>query len=253
MTTVQKMIEDNFSKTDPNTFRQSLLVYDKHFQTLSKTINEAASDKDILFFQIHIKQGENIIQAYESAFNSESPNSARCFRFFVNLDNSTSYSHIFQESSTLQDYKDTIAIENQINLLFDSSEEEFFEDGIQSQFAAHLQEIILTHGLLSMDPLSRIIFNKASNEEIVSEALSLLGRIEHHESYSTRLWLLHKSLKANSARIRDSALLALASLDDPISIPVIKAAIQKESCAELREDMENILMQLENCDAWHSC
>lgn len=82
--------------------------------------------------------------------------------------------------------------------------------------------------------------------EVGGEALRWLGRIDHAESYEYRRWLLERSLSLSSTRVRDGAILGLASMDDKHAIPYLKRAIEEEQCSELKADMESVLEQLES-------
>jgi hypothetical protein len=93
--------------------------------------------------------------------------------------------------------------------------------------------------------LSDLIKRHKLNEEIASEVLRWLSRIEHSSSYVMRLSLLEHSLRNASARLRDAAVSGLAYLDDEHALPYLREAIKKESFAELRDDMEQALNQLE--------
>jgi hypothetical protein len=52
--------------------------------------------------------------------------------------------------------------------------------------------------------------------------------------------------------VRDGATLGLASLNDPQAITPLKQAIEREQIGELREDMQQVLDQLENICPGHS-
>ena len=64
-------------------------------------------------------------------------------------------------------------------------------------------------------------------------------------TYRERLWLLERGLYSASARARDGAVLGLAFLNDPLAVEPLKAAIKREINPELRQDMEQVLAQLE--------
>jgi hypothetical protein len=236
-------VEDIFTHTDHKSFSKYFFFYPNYYLTLSKTIKKTEPDKHIFFSKIQLLQEQDIITTDENRSNSYStifPFYFTCFSYF---DNSTLPCSIPSQSSTIEE--DTASTENQIRSLFEFAKDEFFEDGMETAFSKNLETIILKHGISSIVALSKIVFDKQSNEEIVSEALRLLGRIQDQNTYNIRLWLLEQNLKSNSARIRDGALLGLASLDDPHSIPSMKKAIQAETYLELREDMQQVLKQLE--------
>ena len=136
-------------------------------------------------------------------------------------------------------------IENRLKILFEVSKEEFFEEGVENSLSEGLISLIHEYGTDLIPVLGRLISYGRVNEEISSEALRWLARLEHPASYDERLSLLEESLKNPSARIRDAASIGLATLDDPNAIPYLKQAIQQETYSELRDDMRQILELLE--------
>lgn len=84
------------------------------------------------------------------------------------------------------------------------------------------------------------------HDEIASEAIRWAGRFDHPSSYDARLSLAERCLCNDSARVRDAASVALASMDDERAVPALRTAIEREKYGELREDMQQILTQLES-------
>jgi len=137
------------------------------------------------------------------------------------------------------------SVKDELKEMFNKEWEEVFEDGFESEFTNALRSIILEHGEPAVDALMAIVFYDRVNKELASEALELLGRTNDKPSYQRRLWLLESALFSNSARIRDAASLGLASIDNPHAIPYIRRAIEEERSDELREDLEQVLEQLQ--------
>jgi len=133
-----------------------------------------------------------------------------------------------------------------IKALFETAKEQVFEDGMESKFSEELVSLVKKYGDAAMEILAYSIVYERVNADVASEALRWIGRMAPRYSYRYRLWLLERSLHCASALIRDGAILGLASLDDPHALPYIEQAIQRESCEELRKDMEQVLAQLEN-------
>lgn len=144
-------------------------------------------------------------------------------------------------------------IDRNFQRLFEAAREETFEDGVESQFSRGLELQIRRYGESALESLTYFIIGEKINSEIAAEILRWLGRIKHSSTRASRLWLLKRSLFCASASVRDGALLGLASLDDPATIPHLKQAIDRERIAELREDMQQVLVQLEeNLNQWHT-
>ena len=137
-------------------------------------------------------------------------------------------------------------IDQRITILFEAAKEQDFEDGMESEFSKELVYLIKKYGNAAMETIADLIIYERVNAEVASEALRWLGHMDHPMSYHSRRWLLERSLGCSPAMVRDGAALGLASLDDPHAIPYLKQAILRENCSELRGDMEQVLVQLEN-------
>ena len=149
------------------------------------------------------------------------------------------------ESSTIkQDYSKELSEE--IYSLFKASDEQNFEDGMETEFSKKLICLIKEYADEAIEIITGIIIYERVNSEVATEALRWLGNIDHAPSYRFRLWLLERSLSCSKARIRDGAILGLSSLNDPHAISYLKLAIEQEKCTELRKDMEQVLAQLES-------
>jgi hypothetical protein len=133
----------------------------------------------------------------------------------------------------------------QANLIFTEAKEEIFEDGMESYFSVNLSEFIKAYGHSAMEAIISIVLSNQSNMEVVSEALRVIGRLNHQLTYRERLWLLERCLYSDSAKIKDGAVLGLAFMDDPMAIHPLKSAIEREKLSDLRHDMEQVLAQLE--------
>ena len=129
--------------------------------------------------------------------------------------------------------------------LFISAKEQIFEDGMESDFSLALAGFITSYGHLAMDVIISLVLSGQVNTEVFSEALRVVGRLRHKATHRDRLWLLERSLYSPSARVRDGATVGLSFLDDPIGADPLRFAIEREAIPELREDMKQVLTQLE--------
>jgi hypothetical protein len=129
--------------------------------------------------------------------------------------------------------------------LFAVAKDEYFEDGMESEFSRGLIRLIGEYGEKAVIELAFLILHDQVNAEIAAEALRWLGHMEDRRSYQRRLWLLERNLFTSSVRIRDGAVLGLTSLDDPHAIRYLRRAMNQEPYPELRRDMEQVLAQLE--------
>lgn len=142
-------------------------------------------------------------------------------------------------------HEPTKALSLEIEAIFWIAKGEFFEDGMESTFSRQLNSFVKKYGNAALEVIICLIVYERVDEEIAGEALRWLSRIDDTESYKYRRWLLERSLSLSSARVRDGAILGLASMDDKQAIPCLKSAIKKEHCSELKADMESVLKQLE--------
>ena len=80
---------------------------------------------------------------------------------------------------------------------------------------------------------------------MISESLRWIGKIANPQTHLARRKLLEKSLNLKSPIARDGAILGISFLDDPMSIPALKQAIQREVLKSLVNDIRQVLDQLE--------
>lgn len=120
-----------------------------------------------------------------------------------------------------------------------------FEDGIHTEFSRSLVRLVELLGNSAVEVVAAVILKEKANPTVAAEALKWISHIDQPKSYAFRLWLLEKSLRSSSPIVRDAALLGVASLDDHHSIPAINDAINREACLELREDLIQVLKQLD--------
>lgn len=148
-----------------------------------------------------------------------------------------------ESSTTVKAYPELL--HQQLDRLFLAGREETFEDGMESSFSRMLLLFVREYGDVSIKALADLIIGEKVNPEVAAEALRWLGHLEHQPTYCSRLWLLEASLVCSSARIRDGAVLGIASMDDPSARVYLERAARREEISELRTDMEQVLKQLE--------
>lgn len=151
-----------------------------------------------------------------------------------------------EDEDTLTERREPpIGLDERIKVLFQAAKEEFFEDGMESEFSRELTALVTKYGDFAITSIAPFILNEKVSTDIGSEALGSLARIDHPRSYRFRKRLTESSLKSKSVQIRDSASLALAILDDPSSVPFLRDAIKREPCEELRQNVRSVLARLE--------
>ena len=123
--------------------------------------------------------------------------------------------------------------------------EEVFEAGMESDFSRKLRTAELACGELAIDALARVMRNEATKTEVKAEAVHQLGLIADRQSHRSRLEMVMRNLASPDARLRDSASVALAAMDDPAAIEAVRHAIAQEPSPALRRDLQLVLNQLE--------
>lgn len=152
---------------------------------------------------------------------------------------------IEQGASTIMQQELTKYVESTIDHLFESAEEQYFEDGMESDFSRELVSLVKKYGNLAMGEISYLITCGRVDEEVATEALRWLGRIDDASTYGSRLWVLEKSLSSKSPVVRDGAALGSVSMGDAHAMQYIRKAIEQETIAELRYDLQGALKELE--------
>jgi hypothetical protein len=135
-------------------------------------------------------------------------------------------------------------LEKELIALFAQAKGEFFENGVPTYFSSQLMKLVKQRGNEAVDILIDLIVAQEVNAEIASETLRWIGRMEDPITYSKRRLLLVSGLTSKSYLIRDGAILGLASMDDPWTMPYLERALEHEQIPELREDIEQVLEQL---------
>lgn len=133
-----------------------------------------------------------------------------------------------------------------VKALFAAGKEVHFEDGMDTKFSNDLIDLVESGGALVCGVIETLIINESVDPDVAGEALRWLGRMDSRQTLDRRRLLLEKCLQSKSRLVRDGALLGLASIDDHRSIQPLKDAIQREECVGLREDMEEVLHQLQS-------
>ena len=136
-------------------------------------------------------------------------------------------------------------VENTVDRLFESARELYFEDGMETDFSRELVSLVKKYGNLAVGEISHLITYGRVDEEVASEALRCLARIDDASTYGFRLWVLEKNLSSRSPMVRDRAALGLVYMGDGHAIQYIRRAIEQETIIELRCDLEGALKELE--------
>ena len=135
---------------------------------------------------------------------------------------------------------------------FAAAELEEFEHGMESAFSRELERWIGESGPAAVEVFTHLITRELVSTAVAAEALKTLGSFDDSGTYDYRRWLLERSLRCSQAIVRDAAGLGLASLDDPHAVPFLQSAVECEDNPDLREDLLQVLSQLEDTAACRS-
>ncbi len=146
------------------------------------------------------------------------------------------------EQNTL--FSDLQLEQNTLNI-FDSYQHEEFDADIAYEFTNTLAILIRANG----KPIIRIINNLIKkfdlSNDIISETLKALGRIENENTKEERYQLLMGLIKDDSAIIRDGAVSGLSFLDDRRALPQIRMLFETEAVPILKSNIKVAIRSLE--------
>ena len=127
---------------------------------------------------------------------------------------------------------------------FWQADEEYFEDGMESNFSRELSRLVSRYRREAEGILARIFSDPTTSPAVWAEALSWIGRTKSALTTSSRLTLLQQGLTSQHPLVRDSAALGIASMGGSSAVPSLERAIECEKVPELRLDMLQVLDQL---------
>ena len=231
-------------------------------QWVDKSETQVSLDVSLLFYQYVLMTDyrgaqQKAFRVMPSAFTSPQESSGWSGhiteRTEVEDPSATKVSQPTYESagSSITEEKRAVGIGKYTEALFRSAREERFEDGTRSEFSRELTILVTEYGVAVVEAVTELIMSERVNGEVACEALRSLGEMHHPPSYSHRLKLLERSLRCSSPWVRDGGALGLAWLDDPVAIPHLREAVERENIDELRQDIRQVLTQLEATRSCH--
>ncbi len=137
-------------------------------------------------------------------------------------------------------------VEAQLERLFSVAHEEQFEVGVESRFSGNLQQLSAYDPVAVLQSLKARLIDSAVSSEVLAEILRWTSRQEADAIHDLVADLLSAGLHHSSSLVRDAAALGLAYLNKGESIIQIKLAIEREKVPELRKDLEDLILSLEN-------
>jgi hypothetical protein len=144
-------------------------------------------------------------------------------------------------------------VESKVGDALALAQQEWFEDGTESEFAKTLSTLIHTYGDTAVAMVERFLASPSVNTEIAVEAAQSLGAIGHPGTYRYRKSLLEKLLlTSTSARLRHGAASGLAAMNDASSLAKVIQATERETNSRLRRFLELLVDQLQRTRACRS-
>lgn len=131
-----------------------------------------------------------------------------------------------------------------------------FETGYNSPFSERLLDILndkscspVIYDLIETIILSTLPeFQGIANENIICELITQLAHVKNKDSVDRRREILEKCISCNRFKhgyfIKDSAICAIASIDDPRSLPVLMDLYDNTDNLEFKEDIMQVIDQL---------
>lgn len=137
-------------------------------------------------------------------------------------------------------------IKAKINVLFVKAQNIRIEAGMENELSIGIRDVIEVHGPIALGHIESMILQNDIPVNLARETLKYIGSFEMSNWNDQRRVMLENCLQESQyAWIRDGAGLGISFLDDPKSISVLERAIDREPNDELKEDLIQVLEQLE--------
>jgi len=138
-----------------------------------------------------------------------------------------------------------LQIEQSIIDIFDAYQHEEFDTDIAYEFTNVLNPLIQANEKPTVRIINDLIQKLVLSEDVISETLKALGRIDNENTKYERYELLISSIKNKSAIIRDGAVSGLSFLDDKRALPQLYMLFEIESSPILKNNIKVAIKGLE--------
>ncbi|MBA7473217.1 hypothetical protein ES707_08552 [subsurface metagenome] len=158
-----------------------------------------------------------------------------------------SYHEVFDTDSTYtpQISASDLQIEQSTINIFDAYQHEDFDTDIAHEFTNALDRLIRANGKSAVRIINNLIRKQILDDDIISETLKALGRIEDQNTKYERYELLIGSIKNESAIIRDGAVSGLSFLDDNRALPQLRMLFETDTVPILKNNIKVAIKGLE--------
>ena len=137
-------------------------------------------------------------------------------------------------------------IQEQLERIFTTAQDEQFEIGIESQFSKGLQKLCGLDPSTGLQLLKTRFINSDADSEVLAEVLRWASHQRATEIRNLIVDLLLTGLHNVSSLVRDTAALSLAYLEEAGAIVQLQQALEREKVPELKRDLEDLIRLLEN-------
>ena len=121
----------------------------------------------------------------------------------------------------------------------------FFEDGVETLFSEKLVETMKKWGVPAVECLHNYVMSGRAEEEVAAEALRWVGGLRDVKTHEARWRFLIAALYFPSLALRDGALMGLAAMGEPRSLPFLERAQLLPANRPLRTDYEELIRQIQ--------
>ena len=136
-------------------------------------------------------------------------------------------------------------LSQQLDELFETEGEEYFEPGMDSRFSTSLQDLCGYNPSSVLASLKHRIAEGEDGRNITAEAVQWASRQEAKVVRQLVLELLYVALRHHSSLVRDSAAFGLSYLEERQALGPLREALDRENVPELREDLKDLIQTLE--------
>ena len=145
---------------------------------------------------------------------------------------------------------DAQSVKDKVERLFSLSTFLELESGMTNALSEGLEKVVETYGGSALEEIQELILEERIPFTIAAETLRYIGNTESNRYAEGRRKLLESCLlNSGFMLVRDGAAAGISYIDDSKSIPCLIQAIERESHAELKHDLLEVLELLQDTSA----
>lgn len=188
------------------------------------------------------RSGDRLIWCIDRALEASSARDA-VTEFLVPANESLSTQTVSSALDVRNQLK--VRINESLDRLYKLAEEEWFEDGMQSNLSVGLEVLLRHYPAETMSELSKLLKKGSVKQAGLLETLKVLGRVESVETREARLYTILDFLTHSSVVLRDAALVGLCLLNDQRALAYLERTAAREDDPFFRGELEEVINQLQ--------